>query len=592
MKNYGYRASRALMLKKQSALQDAIESARVLSAKYQKAHKSAGRPPHIDEWIREAKHVPTAQLSLLAIEWAARPREEPIKRYAAALELGEAITPNVNKPMAVAVGLQVAALVADAGIIEDLSPPLGKARDMSPLKLTPSALKSVEHLLDAAPAKPLTAKPVSAPWVKKSWRGHTVPVPVGAQVNEALDAIRGTAWAINPNMLAVLERLYPVGKRSRLKPSERAALHTAATLANPFYLGGHFDWRGRFNQEGLNGLQWTSASDLVRSLLQFANGYPLDILSLPFLSLHITSTYGLKGTDQQRWDWVSANHKRLIGLADNPKPTQFWKGAKERFRFLAACFAYRDAIGGKPVHLPCSFDVTCSGVGIYALLTRDAPLGKLVGLLPGAGVPDFYTHVGNLCAPPAARDAVKSVIVPAMYGEGVNRPNKIRSAMWQAMGPAPRALFDWLRAQGAASDVLTWTLPDGFTVSQDYRMIIKSKISVRSGRRLIRLEDHSPGLEFDREKAKRSTPANFIQSWDGAYLRAVVRLGKPLGIPAWGVAHDCFSVPAAFAQPLVTLALQWAVEEVFGPDRLAALGWGDAPGVRTPLDWKLGYIVG
>jgi len=595
MKTYGFRASRGVMLRKQAALQDAIEAARVESAQYQHARRRAGRPPHVDEWVTEAREIPTAQLSLLALEWAARPRDEPIKRYAAALELGEAIAPKADKPVAVAVGLQVASLVSGAGIIEDLSPPLGKARDKSPLTLAPDVLASIEHLMDAAPAKPLIAQPTDAPRVKKSWKGHTEPATPGPRVAEALDAIRGTRWAINPHMLAVLTKLYPTGRRSRLKPTERAALHTAGTLSAPFYLGGHFDWRGRYYQDGLNGLQWTSATDLTRSLLQFADGFPINhVEGLPFLKLHITSTYGYKGADAQRWQWVDDNQVRILALADNPASTsKFWRGAKERYRFLAACYAYRDVLAGNPVHLPCSFDVTCSGVGIYALLTRDENLGRLVGLLPGGSVPDFYAHVGALCDPPATREAVKEVVVPAMYGQGVNRPNKIRSAMWKAMGPAARQLFDWLRTQGAADSVLAWDLPDGFTVAQDYRKIITSRLAVRSGRRLIRLEDHSPGWDFDSVKSARSTPANFIQSWDGAYLRAVVRLGRAMGIPSWGVAHDCFSVHAAFAQPLVTVALQYAAVEVFGPDRLAALGWGDeVPGARGVLDWRLGYIVG
>ena len=554
----------------------------------------------MSEWLAAVERIQTPQVALIALDWAARPRDEAPKRYQAALELGKALAPSAANP--VAVGLQVAALVHDAGIIKDLNPPLGKHRDMTPLTLTPSALAGVEHLLDLGAPSPLLEPPTGAPVIRQTWRSRTPCTIEGPQIGEALDAIRATRWRINPFMLGALEHLYPAGKRSRLTPVERGALHRAGTVKGPFYLDGHFDWRGRFYQTGLDGLQWTSAPDLVRSLLEFDDWGYLDDAGVSCLALHLTSMWGNgvdKLTDTERGAWVNANEKRILACVDNLKPFAFWRKAKHPWRFLAACHAFRDALAENPVRLPCTFDVTCSGVGIYALLVRDARLARLVNLLPSPDgtVQDFYTEFGRACEPPRPRTKAKDYAKTAIYGAAEGWPETPTGrAFWATMGTDARALFDWLRARAAAGAMMTWTLPDGFTVAHDYRKVHASRTVAYVGRRRIKLERQTVGEEMHTDKCVAGIAANFIHSWDGAYLRAVVRIGTTLGVGGcWGLAHDAFTVHPQFASQLIGPmgACQQAVTEVFGPDRLAMLEWGDVPGKRGPLPgWELGHIVG
>lgn len=591
--------------------------------------KRRGRPRKGSEWVRASGKHTSDQLSLITLDWTAQAamRKKPLKRYAAWLSLGNAVLgvdprkgtrDTVDDALAVTVGMQIADLVTEAGIIEDLRPPRGKHRDKTPVTLTPATLAGVEYLLDQAPAPVLTEQPTNAPYVKQSPRSRTPVVPPGAAVSKALHALTGTEWSINQEVLKRARAFYR-GKRETLKPAVRAAMHTAEKIKKSFFLDGHFDWRGRFYQDGVRGLQWTSAEDLPRAFMQFHDGYPLDEYTLPFLELHITSMWGAgvdKRTDAARVQWVRDNRADILACAAAGK---LWLKASKKWRFLAAAYAYRDALDGKPVHLPCSFDVTCSGVGIYAMLVRDIELARLVGITRSAfdGAPDFYQHVADRCPPrvirrkgrpevaaPWTRSQAKAVIKKAMYGAGEvpgkePRPHPVRAAMWQAMGTDARALFDWLRTAAAARDVLTWTLPDGFTVSQDYRVVNAETLEAYSGTRRIQLQRNTVSHEPDRLKSEMGIAANFIQSYDGAYLREVVRIGSTLGIPAWGVAHDCFSVHPAFGAQLIAPmgAIQQAVLAVFGPDRLSELNWGGlVPGKRGKLStrdgWDLGPIVG
>jgi DNA-dependent RNA polymerase len=584
-----------------------VEALIIEARKAAPGKRTAGRPRKGDEWIAQTAHRTPKELSLLALDsiLESAMRKKPSRRLRAAIDLGSAVldwdaarNDTAQDALAASVGFQVATVLSDAGLIEDLKPPLRAVRDKTPVTLTPVALASVENLLDAAPAVALTEPATGAAYIKRGVKSLTdAPAPL-APVEQTLALIRATQWAINPHMLAVLKRMYQ-GRRDKLKASDRAALHTATRQKAPFYLDGHFDFRGRFYQDGLRGLQWTSASDFARSLLQFADGYPINhIEGLPFLKLHITSLWGQgvdKLPDAQRWAWFDEHEADILGCCADPfKRGAFWRKPKDRYRFLAACFAYRDALQGLPVHLPCSYDVTCSGIGIYATLLRDADLARLVGILPSPdGKPmDFYKTVGDACG--VSRKAAKKIIKGTMYGagEGSTRPvNAIRKAMWDLM-PEARRMFDWLRASQDRADVLTWTLPDGFLAVNDYRQVDTVTLECYAGRRRIQEKYNVKRRDFDKAAAVRAIAANFVHSWDAAYLRAVVRLGAVMGIPAWGLAHDCFSVHAAFAQPLVTRGLQWALRDVFGPDRLAALGWDGAPGIRGPLDWTIGNIVG
>ena len=602
MDAYGYRAARAVMLKKFNTLRGVIEASRDEWAAADKAPKGRGQPRKRPEWLAATKDRLTSDITVAGLEWAARPRDSAPKRFQAALELGASIAPTADVETQVAIGLQMADMLALAGVIESLNPPLGKHRDMAPLELTREIVESVEPFFDAGPTAPLLEPVQGPPRIRPNWRhGHGARIK-GPLVGQTLDIIRATRWAINPHMLAVFDALYPKMKGSRLTLLERAALHQARKLDGAFYFDSHFDYRGRVYQDGLNGLEWTNASDKTRSLLEFADGFPVGLNGdLFYLELHITSTWG-QGVDKQpdadRSAWVEAHKARILGCVNNAKPGAFWRRAKEPFRFLAACVAYRDALAGEPVHLPVSFDVTCSGAGIYSLLVRDYDLAQRVGIVPGnAGGPDFYQHFGSLCDPPLNRAAAKDFCAGAFYGttDGWWPMSDKGAAFWRAMGPDARHLYLWLRSRCYLGDVVSWTLPDGFEVNQSYRRWFATTVSARVGRRVIKLERQQRGPDCDVAQMVDGIAANFVHSWDGAYLRAVVRTGNLLGIPSWGLAHDCFSVHPWAARMLLEGALPSALKEVFEPDRLAELGWSGAPGCRGVLPWPskgLGPIVG
>ena len=445
-----FRQRRALALKQREAVVEGFREERRIEAQYDAARKSAGRPRTRSELVRASKNLTAEQLYVLSMKVVLQARPRQIPRYQAAKELGQAIddadisaslahddAPSPRDPTVItpkrhltAIGMQAAEVLYQKGVIEDLKPPLGKHRNTDPLALTEVALESVEHLMDiaATPPKILHEPPTGQVIVPMPWTSGTMAPLPGAKVQQVTDLIRATKWRVNQAMLREVSKLkfqpWPtyrgMSKKKRAAKLEQLRKHLVAMpgnaaieriellerqaiyqamkwLKHTFYFDGYYDWRGRYYSTGANGLDWTGGSDLVRSLLEFGEGFKLDKYGLAYLELHLTSMWGHgidKLSDEERWHWVAANDVRIIGCGRREKLHRgFWRGAKEPFRFLAACIAAADALDGKPVHLPISFDVTCSGVGIYALLTRDAALAARVGILP-----DFRAVYGRRTA--------------------------------------------------------------------------------------------------------------------------------------------------------------------------------------------------
>jgi hypothetical protein len=127
--------------------------------------------------------------------------------------------------------------------------------------------------------------------------------------------------------------------------------------------------------------------DPVRSLFMFAEGKPLGYLTPPainWLEIAIANAHGVKGTWEDRHEWVAKNKKMIKEVAADPR--RVWRcpiGAKEPFQFAAACIEYvaADTHGpAYPTHLPVWLDASSNGLQHLAIMWRDRKLAAMVNL--------------------------------------------------------------------------------------------------------------------------------------------------------------------------------------------------------------------
>lgn len=181
---------------------------------------------------------------------------------------------------------------------------------------------------------------------------------------------------------------------------------------------------------------------------------------------------------------------------------------------------------------------------------------------------------------------------------------KIRGAAKQL---APRAfgLLRWFsevaEAHNKHADVpVRWTLPTGFEVIQDYRVVDKItgqdsrkvQIIINGERRNLRKRAYTNQIWW--RKQTTSMPPNIVHSLDAAFLTELVTGSR---IDQWGVIHDAFAVPANRVWELVDDDSPRALGALYRPDLLAqwVTAWrengvdvDDPPGgTRGPLPGQM-----
>lgn len=180
-------------------------------------------------------------------------------------------------------------------------------------------------------------------------------------------------------------------------------LATADALrGQPFWTHLSLDWRGRVYPIPHFNFQ---RSDHVRAMFMFDQGQKLTRSGYDWLRVHVATTGAFEKIDKASFDeriqWVIDHHEDCLRVAEDPHGTvDWWSKADSPFMFVAACMALRDDMEGKPVHIPVSFDGSCSGLQHLCAMTR-APEGRLVNLTPSNYPNDIYANVAE-----EVRDAV------------------------------------------------------------------------------------------------------------------------------------------------------------------------------------------
>jgi DNA-directed RNA polymerase len=203
---------------------------------------------------------------------------------------------------------------------------------------------------------------------RKAWKRKASEV---AQVNRGLDGER----KILSRDLAIADWL--VGK----------------TYSIPHNL----DYRGRVY--GIPHFQF-QRQDHIRAMFQFAEGQVLDTEGLYWLKVHVANTGDFKKVSKQSFDervwWVDDNIDAIIATGRLPLDNLWWLKADKPFMFVAACMALGDALEGRPVHIPVSFDGSCSGLQHLAAQSNCSDTGALVNLKSAKKPADIYSTVADL----------------------------------------------------------------------------------------------------------------------------------------------------------------------------------------------------
>lgn len=301
---------------------------------------------------------------------------------------------------------------------------------------------------------------------------------------DAVNAIQKTAWAINTDVLDVLEDIYrrniPCGKlprADRINPDppptslenlpadhpevkkyraycfriheqnrrvigKRVLAQRAIHLAKKFskypaiYFPHDLDSRGRAypRPTGLS----TQGPDYVKGLLHFAEEKALGEAGVFWLGVHGANCFGEdKLFIHERHQWALDNTQLARRVAADPKTNTEWTRADSPVQFLAWCFEWAEAHqeGQSPQsylsRLHVDLDATCSGLQHFSAMLRDETGGFHVNMTRSDERQDVYGAVASVATTliESEPDTDKSGLASAWLKFGVGRDTTKRPVM-------------------------------------------------------------------------------------------------------------------------------------------------------------------
>lgn len=292
-------------------------------------------------------------------------------------------------------------------------------------------------------------------------------------VYEGLDFLGSTAWAINPAVFDVFQKVmeYPGGFGVLPKPLSTIELalpekpestdletlkkdtfkhHLAVSTAkreyhnlrgrriyynmafrvalalaangDAFFFPHQLDFRGRAYP--MVSLLSHHEEDIFRLLLMFWEARPLGPDGLRWLKYHLAGVYGKdKLAMEDRLLFVDENLTAILDSAERPLDgNMWWKNADKPFQTLAFCTELRNAlvfsqtsnIENFRTRMPVHQDGSCNGLQHYAALGADLEGGKSVNLVPNPVRQDVYSAVLGVVKQRLENEVEKSEVVPLL----------------------------------------------------------------------------------------------------------------------------------------------------------------------------------
>lgn len=220
-----------------------------------------------------------------------------------------------------------------------------------------------------------------------------IPAPEKPAAWEDMTDGQRTAWKRRANAIATANRGF-IGERIVLSRDLATADYLSGV--DQFWIPHNLDYRGRVY--GIPHFQF-QRQDYVRAMFQFAEGQLVDTHGLYWLRVHVANCGDFNKVSKQPFDdrvwWTQDNEEKLLATAAAPLNDLWWTEADKPFLFVAACMALRDALAGKRVHIPVSFDGSCSGLQHLAAMSRCEDTSKLVNLVNNRKPADIYQTVAD-----------------------------------------------------------------------------------------------------------------------------------------------------------------------------------------------------
>lgn len=346
-----------------------------------------------------------------------------------------------------------------------------------------------------------------------------------------------------------------------------------------FWLPHNMDFRGRVYpcSPHLTHL----SSDMIRSILLFAQGKPLGKGGLDWLKIHLINLTGLKKREpvSKRLEFANEVMPEILDSANNPLDgKRWWLSSDEPWQTLAACIEVSKAIKYEDpstyiCHLPIHQDGSCNGLQHYAALGRDQAGAESVNLAPADRPQDVYSNVAELVEKERVKDAaegnliaqilegkvsrkvVKQTVMTTVYGvtrfgarlqiakqlkENIDIPAEHVAAAslylvgktflsLQEMFASAKEIQDWFTEcarliSTVGGDNVEWITPLGLPVVQPY-----SKNPSMD-------QPHGHPITM---KHRNAFPPNFIHSLDSSHMMLTALYSQRSGITFASV-HDCF----------------------------------------------------
>ena len=337
------------------------------------------------------------------------------------------------------------------------------------------------------------------------------------------------------------------------------------------FLSASFDYRGRLYFHSVFNPQGT---DFDKSLFYFADEGPVNEY---WLAVHTATCFGLdKETMENRVKWTRENTSLIKRIADDPIHNHEWREASEPWCFLSSVLEYAACVLDCTKHtsgLPIGIDATCSGLQHLSALTLCHNTAAETNVIPTEKPADIYKTVAE----------ASKAHMPEKYHDWMNRKITKRSCMCCPYGvsmsssrnyirlalreesrefdssdltiitnaifkkaipevlPGPIELMQWLKSSAleilnSGKEVITWTSPSGFVVSQDLRHSNTVRIDTRlMGGARINCVVGDGYLEPDRSHHRSALAPNFVHANDAALIHLTFAYwDKP-----FSVIHDC-----------------------------------------------------
>lgn len=365
------------------------------------------------------------------------------------------------------------------------------------------------------------------------------------------------------------------------------------------------------------------SNGVARALLKFKKAERLGESGVIWLALHGANQYGIKGTYEERLEWVRVNAALVQHIVQDPiSALEYWAKADEPYKFLAWCFEWHKVGYGTDVHaesdLVVGIDGSCNGLQHFSAILRD-PIGARATNLSrcpepqdiygevakvvvvhlenrGDGLADLILEVG------VDRSTTKKQCMTLPYGatkqscreytyewvnehwESFDLPKHMRwkvaaylsIIVWDAIGEtvvAARVAMEWLQ-KNVSGRFVKWVSPVDFPVYQFYKKVKADRVDTRlAGKTKLTVNDLDRSGEPNNYKQRLGIVPNFIHSVDASHL---VMTTNESELPAYSMIHDEFGTHAGHVQHLydVTRWTFWKLHHYWNPLEMWAIHQG------------------